>query len=267
MDDLKRRVTSCQSQWNVASTVQLDYYTSSVGQHYAILVTKGLWYKVRLFVENEHPNCPSVPLWETMTSGEKNRVEQDDLTDMEHLTWNGVKERIDNYRKFFGEPSFNAARKIMDQSGHFQPYFIREVPKDYSSNPNKYLKRGDIIATPFVKVALHTAIYLGNGQVGHMSGHGGGKADGVARIGTLIGNFVSKGTEKIWVVVSENEIYEIYVLQQCLPLRVRTREAIAQKAEELAANRFRDGDYNILLRNCQHFVFLCATGVEYAINV
>ncbi|CAP25486.1 Protein CBG04881 [Caenorhabditis briggsae] len=50
-----------------------------------------------------------------------------------------------------------------------------------------------------------------------------------------------------------------------LPLRIRTGEEIAKKAEELAADKFRDGDYNILLRNCQHFVSLCATGVEFAI--
>ncbi|UMM37408.1 hypothetical protein L5515_009174 [Caenorhabditis briggsae] len=412
MEELKHRVAACQSRWNVASTVQVNVYTSCVGQHYAILVTKGVWYKVRLFVEKEYSNCPSVPLHETLVNGERNRIEQDDLTENEHLTLNGVKERIENFHNFFKKPDFKAARKIMDQSGYFDPYFIREVPKDYASNPDRYLKRGDIIATPFVKfavhtaiylgngqvshlsghgggkaagvareeklrewllpstpteqvnfytssvgqhyailvtkgvwykvrlfveneytfvpvpkfydeniltlsahltwngvqeqiellkkffnepnfdksrqilqyprpffirdvpedyasnpdrylkrgdiiatpfvkVAVHTAIYLGNGQVSHVSGHGGGKAAGVARIGRLLGDFTTKGTEYIWIVF--------------LPLRIRTGEEIAKKAEELAADKFRDGDYNILLRNCQHFVFLCATGVEFAI--
>ncbi|CAO4381106.1 unnamed protein product [Caenorhabditis nigoni] len=249
MEELKRRVAAYQSRWNVASTVQVNFYTSSVGQHNAILVTKGVWYKVRLFVEKEYSNCPSVPLYGTLCPV-PNQIEQDDLTENKHLTLNGVKERIENFHNFFKKPDFEAARKIMDQSGYVDPYFIREVPKDYASNPDKYLKRGDIIATSFFILAVHTAIYLGNGQVSHVSGHGGGKAEGVARIGRLLGDFTTKGTENIWIVY--------------LPLRIRTGEEIAKKAEELAADKFRDGDYNIYLRNCNHFVFLCATGVEFA---
>ncbi|PIC29313.1 hypothetical protein B9Z55_020935 [Caenorhabditis nigoni] len=123
------------------------------------------------------------------------------------------------------------------------------------------LDGGDIIATPIAKVlqlftgkiALHVAIYLGDGRVSHVSGHGGGKAAGVARIGRLLGDFTTKGTETIWLLN--------------LLLRIRSGEEIAKKAEEFAANEFRKGDYNVFLRNCQHFVALCATGGEFAFNI
>ncbi|CAO4381107.1 unnamed protein product [Caenorhabditis nigoni] len=208
----------------------------------------GIWYKVRLFIGKEQINCPGVPLDRRHVTG---GIEQDDLTDTEHFTWNGVQERIDSFQNFFKKPDFKAAREIMYQTGYYNYHLIRTVPNDYAANPDKYLTRGDIIATPFVNIAAHMAIYLGNGQVGHVSGHGEGKAAGVARIGELLGDFTTKGTEAIWIVY--------------LPLRIRTGEEIAKKAEELATSKFRDGDYNLLFRNCQHFVFLILYGCYVSI--
>ncbi|PIC29314.1 hypothetical protein B9Z55_020935 [Caenorhabditis nigoni] len=182
-------------------------------------------------MENEHRDYPTRPV--PFFFGQPVPVTYVDLCTSEHATWNGMIEKIDSIKKFFNNPDKDAAPLIT----------------------------GDIIATPIAKVlqlftgkiALHVAIYLGDGRVSHVSGHGGGKAAGVARIGRLLGDFTTKGTETIWLLN--------------LLLRIRSGEEIAKKAEEFAANEFRKGDYNVFLRNCQHFVALCATGGEFAFNI
>ncbi|CAO4381167.1 unnamed protein product [Caenorhabditis nigoni] len=191
MEELIERLTELLIGWGVLRTVLLNSYTSSFGQHYTILVTKGIWYKVSLFVELE-----KIPLH----SEDKKYY----LMEYDHFTWNAVQKRINNIKNFFKKPDLqsDAARLVMSLANFLHPYFIGEVPKNYASDPDKYLKRGDIIATPFIGGSVHTEIYLGNGQVGHVSGHGGGKAAGVARIGRLLGDFTTEGTEKIWVLVS-----------------------------------------------------------------
>lgn len=84
----------------------------------------------------------------------------------------------------------------------------------------------------------------------HVSGHGGGKAESVARIGQLLGNFVHKPDDPIRVVVYR--------------LRVQTRDQIAQHAIDWSEEGFRAGEYNLLTKNCQHFARLCTVDSEFA---
>ncbi|KAE9547171.1 hypothetical protein FO519_009618 [Halicephalobus sp. NKZ332] len=127
---------------------------------------------------------------------------------------------------------------------------IKTTPSTCATNPDYYLKRGDIVQTNFFTVANHEGIYIGNGKVIHVSGHGEGKAASVAREGRLFGDFVSNADDAIRILV--------------LRVRFRTPEEIAKQAEAYRDQKFRAGEYDLFKQNCQHFVALCAFGVEYS---
>ncbi len=42
---------------------------------------------------------------------------------------------------------------------------IKKTPSDCAANPEKYLRRGDIVQTNFALVENHEGIYIGNGKV------------------------------------------------------------------------------------------------------
>lgn len=44
----------------------------------------------------------------------------------------------------------------------------------------------------------------------------------------------------------------------CYRIRIRVREQIVKCAQAWADEHFREGEYNLLLKNCQHFARLCA---------
>ena len=46
-------------------------------------------------------------------------------------------------------------------------------------------------------------------------------------------------------------------------IRRRSREDICKTAERLVEERYRENEYNLFLRNCQHFAGYCATGKEW----
>lgn len=82
----------------------------------------------------------------------------------------------------------------------------------------------------------------------HVSGHGEGKEASVARVGRLCGHFVDKPDATIRVVV-----YRI---------RFQTPQNVVKTATDYANGQFRDGEYNLISKNCQHFATLCAVGFE-----
>uniref|UniRef100_A0A914C572 LRAT domain-containing protein n=1 Tax=Acrobeloides nanus TaxID=290746 RepID=A0A914C572_9BILA len=134
---------------------------------------------------------------------------------------------------------------------------IRLMPKDCVKNPDKYLKPGDHIQTPLpiVDIAHHEGIYLGDGKVIHISvdklslKHAvREKGKACARIGRLYPNFTDSLDKDIKVVV-----YRI---------RFRTPDEIINCAYEFAKEFYREGEYHLLLKNCQHFASLCAAGRE-----
>ena len=94
-----------------------------------------------------------------------------------------------------------------------------------------------------LRLYKHVYVYF---QVIHVSGHGGGKSESVARIGKLLGDFVSKSTDKIRVIV--------------YPVSFQKPNEIVQIATDFANNKFREGEYNLITKNCQHFARLCVIG-------
>uniref|UniRef100_A0AC34FLR7 LRAT domain-containing protein n=1 Tax=Panagrolaimus sp. ES5 TaxID=591445 RepID=A0AC34FLR7_9BILA len=45
-------------------------------------------------------------------------------------------------------------------------------------------------------------------------------------------------------------------------VRFRSPNEIVETAKEYANGEYRHGEYNLIMKNCQHFATLCALGVE-----
>jgi hypothetical protein len=108
------------------------------------------------------------------------------------------------------------------------------------------LRRGDHIRAGYRGAAHHDGIYLGNGQVIHLTGApDGGKAGARVRIDTLA------------------------VFAAGRPVTVRDYagnhdpDAIIARA----MSRLGDGNYHLIFNNCQHFARWCATGDHHSEQV
>lgn len=226
--------------------VKTVYGRTSSGQQYACLVTSGLWYAVRLIMEEENRHLPRSGIF---AYSNYSCVE---LPPTQHLTLAGADEKIAEYQEILSDIETNCSKFYSKYLKGSLWRICVPLPKDWANKLDTYLERGDIIQCDFY-AAHHVGIYLGNGKVAHMSGHGGGKADGKARIGDMIPNFVEKASSTVEVIV--------------LWVRARPKEKIASTAERYAAQGFREGEYNLLFRNCQHFVTLCALGDERGLEI
>ena len=170
----------------------------------------------------------------------------------QHLTLAGADAKIAEYQELLADIEKN-------YDGLYSKYLEGNIwhscaplPKDWALRVDKYLERGDIIQCK-IFLGHHVGIYLGNGKVAHMSGHHAGKTAAKARVGELIPDFVNDAKSTLQVSV--------------LWVRARTKEQIAHIAERYAADGFREREYNFLVRNCQHFVTLCALGTERLLEI
>jgi len=190
------------------------------------------------------------------------------LFNTQHATYDGAKEKVREYRRQLQAGDYKAflcnlpAAKNMHSMRSEVTFetrdlsdaiIIKTTPSDCSLRPDSYLRPGDIVQTSFVLVANHEGIYIGNGKVIHVSGHGGGKKAAVAREGRLLGDFVSNPGDPIRVLV--------------MRVRFRTPDEIVKQAEAYRDQKFRAGEYDLFTKNCQHFATLCALGVEYSGDV
>jgi Lecithin retinol acyltransferase len=101
------------------------------------------------------------------------------------------------------------------------------------------LRRGDHLCAGYSRGVHHDGIYLGNGEVIHLTGApGGGKVGAQVRIDTLAVFAVGR------------------------PVTVR-RYADNHDPDAIVAramSRLGDGGYHLIFNNCQHFAHWCATG-------
>lgn len=245
------------------SCVDFQYGRTPTGQRFATVITSGLWYAVRVYMEEDHSELSNA--W----------FQPSDrfLFKTQHATLDGAKDQVKKHRRELIAGDYKAflcnlppekryQRNVVTAvirhlaEGTFETRdfsnvkIIKKTPSDCAKNPDSYLKRGDIVQTNFILVANHEGIYIGNGKVIHVSGHGGGKSASVAREGNLLGDFVSNASDGIRVFV--------------LRVRFRTPEEIARQAEKYRDEQFRAGEYDLFKQNCQHFAALCAFGVEYS---
>ena len=243
--------------------VQMKFGKTSTGQQFATLITEGLWYAVRVYMEEDHSELEKA-WWQP---GDRF------LFKTQHATREGAGDKVAEYERQLRAGDYKAflcnlppAKRyhrsvVTAVFDHFAPgsfetrelsdaKIIKKTPRSCARNPDSYLKRGDIVQTNFYCVANHAGIYIGNGKVIHVSGHGGGKEASVAREGRLFGDFVSSADDEIRVLV--------------LRVRFRTPEEIAKQAEAYRDQKFREGEYDLFTQNCQHFAALCAFGVDYS---
>uniref|UniRef100_A0A7E4VKT1 LRAT domain-containing protein n=1 Tax=Panagrellus redivivus TaxID=6233 RepID=A0A7E4VKT1_PANRE len=128
------------------------------------------------------------------------------------------------------------------------PERIIATPKDCVQNPDATLKRGDHIRRHCNHIFFHDGIYLGNGRVAHISAPHTStnfKRDAGARIDTL--EKFAKGNP-------------IAIVEQYI--RHRHRLDIANDAERDAKSGLWQGEYDVAMRNCQHFAYKCAINVN-----
>jgi len=137
--------------------------------------------------------------------------------------------------------------------------FLRkeELPKDAAELPGKYLTIGDIILVNRGKYK-HAAIYVGNGEVMHVSGVGTSPKEGegffaeksgaTPRIGRYKEEFVGDNCLKI------ERIYSL------MPLR--TPDQIVNCAHNLLSQDYKQ--YHLIWSNCEHFASYCVFGAEFS---
>lgn len=101
------------------------------------------------------------------------------------------------------------------------------------------LRRGDHIRAGRPGVPHHDGIYLGDGQVIHLTGiPGGGKADARVRIDTLA----------------------VFAADRPVAIRPYAGNHDPETVIARAMSRLGHGNYHLIFNNCQHFARWCATG-------
>lgn len=107
-------------------------------------------------------------------------------------------------------------------------------------------RRGDHIRAGYPGAAHHDGIYLGNGQVIHLTGTpGGGKADARVRIDTLT----------------------VFAAGRLVTVRPYAGNHDPDVVIARALSRLGDGNYHLIFNNCQHFARWCATGDHHSEQV
>ena len=227
--------------------VKTVFGVTSCGQKYACFVSSVVWYAVRLIMEDEYLHLQNIGS-QFSFGGRRSHFSWVELRKTWHLTLTDADAKIAEYQELLADIDNNCARFYSKYMGGKELWRIfLPLPKDWARHVDEYLERGDIIQCNLFLVH-HVGIYLGNGKVAHLSGHGDRKATAKARVGELIPHFVLDTKSTLEVVA--------------LWVRARTKEQIAQTAERFADVSFREGQYNFFFRNCQHFVTLCALGYE-----
>lgn len=112
----------------------------------------------------------------------------------------------------------------------------RSVP---GASPALYLRRGDHIQAGWPGSYHHDGVYLGDGRVIHLVNRSGsGKAGSHVQIGTL----------------------ETFADGRPVTVRRYKGERDPEETVAQAMSRLGEGDYHLILNNCQHFARWCVTG-------
>jgi len=241
MPSLKQKVLALKNDSFIGVEVECVYGTSKVGQDFAILVTKVLWYALRLIMDEEERDYgrnPSAVTREPWVLREQ------------YLSQDDVLKRVRSLKSDLETGNFGEISKLVATMNNDHINII-DTPKDCATNPDRYLKPGDALRTYLIAGMHHDSIYIGKGKVAHVSSSGlktslsGTKK---ACVGLLLEHFVGKSDKTIQVL-----IYRV---------RCRRPEDIVKRAIAYTEKNFRDGKYWLPRRNCQHFVSLCATEYE-----
>uniref|UniRef100_A0AC34PZB2 LRAT domain-containing protein n=1 Tax=Panagrolaimus sp. JU765 TaxID=591449 RepID=A0AC34PZB2_9BILA len=245
----RERVKNILDRQKMGDVILKTWGKTNFGQHFVFVVSKVLWYAVRLIVDEEYWYYPVVYY--------QNLENKDICEKKEFLTFEGV----ENYIEKTLENIKN------DYFGKKMRFRVRKVPKWFWSDPDKFLKKGAqlqrylSLGAKLVKIGSHEGVYLGNGKVAHVSAedHIKLKRKNTARprIDTLV-KFLGDPRTELRIVD--------HVFRQRDPKDiVEFAELYVNSYKNNSMSLCRNGNariYNLISNNCQHFANYCVTGRE-----
>uniref|UniRef100_A0AC34FWG9 Uncharacterized protein n=1 Tax=Panagrolaimus sp. ES5 TaxID=591445 RepID=A0AC34FWG9_9BILA len=141
MSSFESFVNSVKDSWRVGKAVKIIYGESKASQRFAILITSGLWYAIRVIMDEDHRD----------KKGPFDLSPQPDwIIHSEHATLKGAEERANKWKSMLENGEFLEMHKdLWAWSPNEKRPSMKVLPKDCATNPNKYLKPGDLIQTDF----------------------------------------------------------------------------------------------------------------------
>jgi hypothetical protein len=237
---------------------------TSAGQKYTIVINSILWYKVRLFLDEDHLDKGRA-LIEYHWSHHTTRKGADDA--VKRIENRLTRVPLLEYKPFRRVRSLGDDNDEDEDDNEDNPmtvdlrYYFTQVklPDKCKTVPDKYLKKGDhVYITRKCGIYHHDAIYLGNKRVVHI-------------FGEMSTNTNVKAKEDSWenfVGVNADGGVSWFGTVYVIVYRLRTRspDKIVSEALQLASDSYGEGIYNFLSKNCQHFASYCCTGKEISLG-
>ncbi|CFW92699.1 protein of unknown function (L domain-like) [endosymbiont DhMRE of Dentiscutata heterogama] len=138
---------------------------------------------------------------------------------------------------------------------YFLPSEKNELAVKEIVNPDDYLKPLDMVwrKIPWTN-HYHVGIYLGNKQIVHISAHSGRK------IKDRFGKFATGITSwDEFLKATKNELIRCHLI-----VPFKKPEKIVEHIVKAVFSRYAKEEYNLLKKNCEHFVTLCVCGVSFS---
>lgn len=213
---------------NVSGSVkELTFDITSKNQHFALIININFWYAVRLVLQLENRLG--------------NAIFIDKIS--EHWTLSGAKDQCNTIIKDLKNDDVRYPKT-------YNTSFDRDIAKLFSvklkltndqlKNYSNFLIPGDHIKINRKNTYYHDAIYLGNNQVIQVTN----KKDPIEKCS--FSKFLGSNQSDVYVCLYIFKSMESY--------------EIVRKAMSFIGTR--EGEYNILRKNCQSFALLCSTSTK-----
>jgi len=220
-----------------------DVMTSSSDQRYKLVINRIVWYGVHILFEID-PRLNNDDFQVEFKNIHFKTIQHQSIS--QHLTLSGAKEKVAKL-----ENDFNMNKIFPSILMPFiTPFLLRCKVKDREkakNDPDCYFLPGD-----HVQVARslyhHSAIYIGNKKVIHVSDPSGGASKEQALV-----------NEADWSKFHCGDT-EISVLLPMFKLKANVK--VANDARLEIGNY--KSEYNVLFKNCQHFATYCQFGKGYS---
>lgn len=230
---------------------------TSCNQKYTIVVNKIAWYKVRLFIHEDHLEKRKL----TEYHWSQHISKEEALKVVKYLHERMSKVPLLEFKPFRKRKEGEDVSSNQNPMSFNMKYYFDQVKlsDDCKTNPDKYLNIGDhVYITRKCGIYHHDAIYLGNKRVVHIFGDMSQKTNVKAKEDDWT-NFVGLNDEGdvSWFGTLYVVVYR---------LKIRSQKEIVSEALKLASELYGEGKYHLLDNNCQHFASFCCTGVEISMG-
>lgn len=232
------------NQWGTVIFSSGVLYTSKK-QRFAIVVNRVVWYAVRLALEIDE-RCNEIEVYKIS----------------EHLTEAMAMEKKESIVRNLSSspPQFEKCDIKVPRLGstiyssiYYAGCYLK-MPMGVYESPDRYLKKGDHVMVARrisnFNIFHHAGIYVGNEKIIHITNQnddGSFKSNSAVHKTSFSEFYKTKDTE---------------ILVWCNFFKLKKPEEICGTAESLIGKR--QGEYNFVLKNCQHFSCYCQMGIEFA---